>query len=87
MAVHDVENQRRLFDVLEDSLRDGQRELLDELVRARGPIPPELLERIHRADKLGCSPEEIAEQLDRDGYIDGMDDKHWTSGKVKGALG
>ena len=86
VAIYDRDDQRRLLEAVAELLEPGRHKRLDDLVRARGPITPELLERIRRADSLGWSHETIATKLNEGGFIDGMGGKRWTPSKVKKAL-
>jgi hypothetical protein len=86
VSVWDVGDQRRLFRMVEDQLSQGRRELFQQLVRARGPILPALLEKIKQAHEQGRSPAKIAEELNELGVLDGMKGKTWTTRRIEAAL-
>jgi hypothetical protein len=86
VTIYGQKDQRHLFEVVEQLLERDRHNQFEDLVRARGEITPELLDRIRRADGLGWSPEMIAAKLNEGGYIDGMGGIRWTAKKVKKLL-
>ena len=84
--LYDASKQKQLFELVESELNEERRQQLEDLVLARGPIPPELLERIRRADQNGWSPMGIADEMNERGIIAGMGGHRWTAKKVTAAL-
>jgi hypothetical protein len=87
VVLYDAADQRRLFEILESHLDSDRHQRLRDLVLARGPIPDELLQRIWAASKrLPWGADRIAEQMNRQGIIEGMGGIRWTAKKVQAAL-
>jgi len=87
VVLYDATDQRRLFEILESHLDRDRRQRLEDLVRARGPIPDELLERIWAAsERFAWSADRIAEEMNSQRTIAGMGGIRWTAKKVQAAL-
>jgi hypothetical protein len=82
LAIYDLESQRHLHSALEAELHPRRSEALDLLVRARGPVPEDVLRRIDATIRLGKSYEYVTSQMLKGGLVDGMG-KGWTPKKVK----
>jgi hypothetical protein len=78
--------QRDLLEYTERLLSEERREQLSDLVRARGSIPDDILEKIARSATAGRTPTQIAERMNELEVIDGMGGKYWTAAKIKNAL-
>jgi hypothetical protein len=86
IAVYSVAALRTMLEELGPELHPMPREALDTLVRARSPIPDEIIEAIsHRYHLDGWSAERIAEAMTAKPIIDGMG-KGWTARKVQRIL-
>ena len=80
-------DQRALFELTKAQLQFERREQFELLVLARGPIPPDIKQRIRDAVSLwGWSPDKIADKMNTGGVVAGMGGKQWTAKKVKAAL-
>jgi hypothetical protein len=86
VAVYKREDRRRLYEVVEAKLEPERRKRLDDLIRAFGPIPPELRERMRATIAVGKSYEYLAAKLNEQGIVDGMGGTPWTAKSVKKAL-
>jgi hypothetical protein len=75
-------DQQRLFDAVEPMLDRGRRDLFRQLIEARGLIPLPLLDLIERLDSLECTPDDIADQLNKTD----SGDTDWTAERVRRAL-
>ena len=84
--VYSRTDQEALLQTLKRQLLPERLQALEDLVLARGPIPHGLLERIANADRLGKSPQKIADRLNAEGVIAGMSGVRWTAKKVRSAL-
>ena len=82
VAIYDLDAQRQLLEQFGDDLNDTRRESLELLVRARGPVDPEVLGKIVARVNFGRSYEYIAGALIEREIIDGMG-KGWTASKVR----
>jgi hypothetical protein len=86
LTIYDRESQERLLDAVKDVLKQPRLRLLEDLVAARGPIPPEILTRMTATIRIGRSYEYLADALNRNGIIAGMGGRRWTPAKVRRAL-
>lgn len=82
LAIYDLDSQRRLLAALGDELDEPRREALDTLVRARGPVPKEVRDRIRASVEWGRSYEQIAQRMTELKVIDGSR-AGWTKKKVR----
>jgi hypothetical protein len=86
IAVYCVTGLRTIFEALESRLEPKLRQALDTLVRARSPIPDEILDAIWRRYQLdGWDEEQIAKAMIEKPIIDGMG-KGWTPRKIRRIL-
>jgi hypothetical protein len=79
-------DQKHLFECTQTRLCRDQRQRLEDLVLARGPIPDDILEKIWISYERGRKPNQIAERMNELGVIAGMGGKRWTAQKVRKAL-
>jgi hypothetical protein len=87
LRVTDLEGLKTILDAVGDAIGDEQRKRLDELIRARGPIPKRIRDGIlTRFHERQMSAQEIADELNEKGIVDGMGGKKWTARKVSGVL-
>ena len=86
VLLYTVDDQKRLLYATRDRLELGRVEELDRLVRARGPGPIEILEKIKASIDAGRKPHQIAKRLNELEVIDGMGGVSWTAIKVAKAL-
>jgi hypothetical protein len=86
VVLYSASDQRTLFEAVESELNEERRQALEDLVLARGPIPPHILERIRKAKRRGWSATKIADTMNERGIIAGMGGVHWTPKKVRAAL-
>jgi hypothetical protein len=86
VAIYDASDQERLFEALEHQLDPEQRQRLEDLVRARRPIPNDILENIWRSYRGRRTPRQIANNMNDQRVIDGMGEGDWTARKVLAAL-
>jgi hypothetical protein len=86
LPLYSVDDQRTLFEATRSDLNEERGKALEDLVLARGPIPPDIIERIRRAKKRGWPPTKIANKMNELGIIAGMGGIHWTPKKVRAAL-
>lgn len=87
LAVYEQPSLACLLEILGDHLDTRPRESLDQLVRARGPIPPKILDRIWSLKHNHCLSEpDIAARMNKKRIADGMGGKGWSAAKVKKAL-
>lgn len=85
LAIYELDSQRRLSEALGNGLEDERRSALETLVRARGPIPPEILRRIGATVNMGESYEYVAGRMNQLRIVDGMRGKGWTPKKIRDA--
>ncbi len=86
VAVYKVEALRQLLEVTEVDLEERQKIALDELVRAREPIPETLVRAVRsKRDLYGMSFAAIAHLMNEKGIVDGMRGRGWTEKKVRAA--
>jgi hypothetical protein len=86
VVLYRAPDQKRLFEVVEGQLEPNRRERFEQLVLARGPIPEDIIEKIHKVDQRGWSLERIASRMNEAGIIAGMGGHQWTPKKVKAVL-
>jgi hypothetical protein len=86
LAIYDLASQQRLLEACGKELQEARRTALDTLVRARGPIPDELMQKIRASSEFGRSEAYIAERMNQLQIVDGMGGKGWTVKKVQAAL-
>jgi hypothetical protein len=86
VVLYTVDDQRRVLNATSGRLDPDRIERLDRLVRARGPIPIEILEKIKKSIKAGRKPDQIAKRLNELEVIDGMGGVSWTGRKVTKAV-
>jgi hypothetical protein len=79
-------DQKHLFELTQARLSREQRQRLEDLVLARGPIPDDILEKIWVSHQRGRKPNQIADRMNELGVIAGMGGKRWTAQKVRKAL-
>lgn len=79
-------DQKELLEIVGAHLSEPRQQQLSDLVRARGPATPEILQRTWDAHKRGWSSTKIARKMNEAGIIDGMGGKHWTPKKVNALL-
>ena len=79
-------DQKQLFELTQTRLSREQRQRLEDLVLARGPIPDDILEKIWVSQQRGRKPNQIADRMNELGVIAGMGGKRWTAQKVRKAL-
>jgi hypothetical protein len=84
--LYDADDQRRLLNAVEGELVAERRQVLEDLVLARGPIPGDILSRMREVHGDGWSYAQIAERMNERAIIAGMGGVHWTAQKVKKAL-
>jgi hypothetical protein len=82
VSIYDLDGLRRLLDAVHEGLKPGRRLALQTLVRARGPVPEELLRQIDVTVEWGKSYEYIAKRMTDLGIIDGVG-KGWTAKKLR----
>lgn len=86
VAVYTHEALKTLLEATEPHLDQQQRERLSVLVRARGPIHPNMVGWILTFRKqLGWSDGRIAAELNKDRWASGMGGKGWTAKKIRTA--
>jgi hypothetical protein len=85
LTVYKLDSLRRLLDGLGDQLDDQPRQALDALVRARGPVPLEILRRISESIDLGRTYAQVAQKMNELRVVDGMGGRGWTVRKVRAA--
>jgi hypothetical protein len=86
IAIYNVPGLRKMLEALGPQLAPERREALDMLVRARSPIPDEILDAIWRRYQLdGWDEEQIAKAMIEKPIIDGMG-KGWTPRKIRRIL-
>jgi hypothetical protein len=86
VTIYATGDQKHLFECTETRLSREQRERLEDLVLARGPIPDDILEKIWVSHQRGRKPNQIADRMNELGVIAGMGGKRWTAQKVRKAL-
>jgi hypothetical protein len=86
VTLYSADDQRTLFETVKSELNEERRKALEDLVLARGPIPPDILERIRRAKQRGWSATKVANTMNELGIIAGMGGVRWTPKKVRAAL-
>ncbi len=86
VVLYGLDDQRRLLEGLNERIDRERRAQLDTLVRARGPIPTEVMDGIRRYSRLGETGQQIANRLNDAGIVDGMRCIQWTAQKVNRAL-
>jgi hypothetical protein len=85
LAIYDLDSLQRLSKALGSGLDEERRSALETLVRARGPIPPEILRRIGATVNMGESYAYVAERMNQLRIVDGMRGKGWTTTKIRDA--
>jgi hypothetical protein len=78
-------DQKKLLQGIGKHLVPERRQQLEDLVLARGPVPPDIVERIWAAHQRGLSPDKIARKMNEQGITAGMG-KGWTAKKVRDQL-
>jgi hypothetical protein len=86
VAIYSLEDQRRLLTLLEGDLVEARRKALDLLVRARGPIPQEIVAQMIATIDAGKSYAYVANKMNELEIIEGRKSGMWTAKKVKKAL-
>jgi hypothetical protein len=86
LAIYAAHDQRRLLESVEDDLVEWSRKKLEDLVRARGPIPEEVLRRMVVTIEAGKSYEYLAQRLNELDIVAGMGGNRWTPKKAKQAV-
>jgi hypothetical protein len=87
VAIYDRESQARLLDALREELDEPTRQRLQDLVDARGPIPPDILARMKSTLSYpDLGPAYLAERLNELRIIYGMRKGPWTAKSVRRAL-
>jgi hypothetical protein len=86
VTLYKADDQRRLFEVIEERLKPERRQRFEDLVVARGPIPDDILEKIRVSAERGRRPDQIANRMNEIGVIAGMGGIRWTAKKVRAAL-
>jgi hypothetical protein len=86
IALYRVEAIRALLDLAGHELDETRRTAVDALVRARGPVPPDIVRAIRRKRDLERSSfSAIAHLMNRMGIVDGMGGRGWDQRKVRAA--
>jgi hypothetical protein len=84
IAIYEPDGIARLLQ-LGDRLDPRVGEKLDTLVRARGPVPDAIVNRILDYRSMGMDWVWIADLMNRKRVVDGMGGKGWTPDQVKRA--
>jgi hypothetical protein len=86
VAIYSVESLRKMLQELGPELDPVPRDALETLVRARSPVPEDIVEGVwQRYNVDGWTAEKIAEAMTAKPIIDGMG-KGWTARKVQRIL-
>jgi Recombinase len=85
VVIYDLEEQRKLLELVRDQLSESRGEAFEKLVLARGPIPDDVLERMINTINNGKSYEYLAEKMTERGIVAGRGQK-WTPNKVRKAV-
>lgn len=86
VTIYAKSDQKHLFECTETRLSREQRQRLEDLVLARGPIPDDILEKIWISHQKGRKVNQIANRMNELGVIAGMGGRRWTAKKVRNAL-
>jgi hypothetical protein len=86
LSIYEHESQQRLLDKIGEDLEGARRRALEDLVAARGAIPPDILRDLAATISAGKSYAYLADLLNREGIIAGMRGRQWTAKKVREAL-
>jgi hypothetical protein len=85
VVIYDLEEQRKLLELVRDQLSESRGEAFEKLVLARGPIPDDVRERMINSIDSGKSPEYVAAKMNELDVIPGRGQK-WTPKKVRKAV-
>ncbi len=86
VAIYTIEALRQLLEATEVDLEERRKIALDELVRAREPIPQTLVRTIRsKRDLNQMSFAAIAHLMNEKGIVEGMGGLGWTEKKVRAA--
>lgn len=80
------DDQKELLNMFGKHLSPKRQKQLEDLVLARGPVPPDIVERTWQAHRRGWAPTKIAKKMNEQGIIAGMGGKGWTAKKVEAQL-
>jgi hypothetical protein len=86
VTIYAKDDQKHLFECTQTRLSREQRQRLEDLVLARGPIPDDILEKIWISHQRGRKLNQIANRMNELGVIAGMGGRRWTVQKVRKAL-
>ena len=86
LAIYALDDQRRILETLGERLTAPRHRSLANLVAARGPIPPELVQRLANSLSWGKSYEYLADRLNDLAIVDSMGSRRWTAKKLKQKL-
>jgi hypothetical protein len=86
VRLYPVLDQKRLLETTEPHIRPERKAALDRLIRARSPIPEDVLTRMVASRRIYRPWPAIAARMNELDVMDGRGGGDWTSSKVKKAV-
>jgi hypothetical protein len=86
LTIYALDDQRRLLEALGQQLDPTRAKALRDLVAARGPIAPDVLQKLRRSLEQGKDYDYLAGRLNALGIIEGRGNAPWTAKKLRRKL-
>jgi hypothetical protein len=86
LAIYGLDDQCHILETLVEQLKTSRQRELEDLVAARGPIPPHIVQRLQKSLHWGRDYEYLAQRLNDLRIVGGMGSRGWTARKLKQKL-